>query len=78
MTEWTMKRKAHIRQRIAGTITAIITAAFWLWLTTYGPEYLWYGCVALPIISGGVWLATTPRNMLWEIYLEGKEREEND
>ena len=76
MNNWTMKRKAHIKQRIAGTITALIVASCWLWLVSYGPEFLWYGIIAIPFIGGGIWAATTPRNMLWEIYLEGKERED--
>ena len=66
MSEWTIKRKAQIKQRVFGIALAVGTAGFWFWLLNYGTEYIWYAPIALMFIGGGLWLAVTDNNYFYE------------
>lgn len=66
MSEWTMKRKAQIHQRLFGICLAVFTAGFWFWLLSYGTEYIWYAPIAVPIIGAGLGLVVTDNNYFYD------------
>ena len=67
MSEWTMKRKSQIEQRLCGVGMAVFFAVFWFWLLTQGAEYIWLGIVVVPFIVLGLWLALTEKDVFWEM-----------
>lgn len=66
MSEWTMKRKAQIKQRLFGSSLAVFTAGFWFWLLNDGTEYIWLAVIALPIIMAGLSLVVTENNYFYD------------